>query len=195
MRTVPMPDPVGRPIEWGSSVCEESLMRLVSGQLRDLICRLPSCCHPSPRGRELVGATWCLVYRRCERLGVPAAPYLSRLQGEAVGVARRKWWHSEFVPLLPGLTAVQMSALRRLTIGTPTLLGYLPAWYRRTPSSPTRWSSWAWALMQCDPARDTLPDRTCVVGRVHAHLAQHRETPADLDVIDRSRAVLGMVGL
>ena len=55
-RTVPMPEPVGRPIEWGSAVCEESLMRLVSGQLADLTGRLPRWCHPSPAGRELVVA-------------------------------------------------------------------------------------------------------------------------------------------
>ena len=193
-RTVPMPEPVGRPIEWGSAVCEESLMRLVSGQLADLTGRLPRWCHPSPAGRELVVAAWCLVHLRCYRLGVPAEAYLSRVVERATETARKKWWPADIAPLLPGISGGQMSALRRLTIGTPSGLGYLPAWYRRAPSSPARSSSWAWALMQCDPARGPLPDRTCVVGRVQAHLAQQPDTLAELDVIGRSRAVLGIAG-
>ncbi|MCU4183858.1 hypothetical protein K6U06_05760 [Acidiferrimicrobium sp. IK] len=189
-----MRKPVGRPIEWGSAVCEESLMRLVSGQLADLTGRLPRRCHPSPGGRELVVAAWCLVHLRCCRLGVPAEAYLSRMAGQAVETARKKWWPADIAPLLPGMSSGQMSALRRLTIGTPSSLGYLPAWYRCAPSSLARVSSWAWALMQCDPARGPLPDRTCVVGWVRAHLACQPDTLADLDVIGRSRAVLGIAG-
>jgi hypothetical protein len=193
-RTVPMPEPVGRPIEWGSAVCEESLMLLVSGQLADLTGRLPRWCYPSPAGRELVVAAWCLVHLRCYRLGVPAEAYLSRMAGQAAETARKKWWPADIAPLLLGVTGGQMSALRRLTIGTRTGVGYLPAWYLRAPSSPARSSSWAWALMQCDPARGTVPDRTCVVGRVHGHLARHPDTLAEVDVIGRSRAVLGIAG-
>src|ERR1700757_1107341 len=102
-RTVAMPEPVGRPIEWGSAVCEESLMRLVSGQLAELTGRLPRWCHPSPVGRELVVAAWCLVHLRCYRLGVPAEAYLSRMVGRATETARKKWWLADIAPLLPGI--------------------------------------------------------------------------------------------
>lgn len=186
--------PMRRPIEWGSAVCEESLMRLVSGQLSDLTDRLPRWCYPSPAGRELVVAAWCLVHLRCYRLGVPAETYLSRVVGRATETARKKWWPADVAPLLPGISSGRMSALRRLTIGTPSGLGYLPAWYRRAPASPARLSSWAWALVQCDPERGPLPDRTCVVGRVRAHSARQPDTLADLDLIGRSRAVLGIAG-
>lgn len=84
-------------------------------------------------------------------------PYTERLVGDAVEEARKGWW-GRIVPA--GRHPRQTIAARKLTIGTPDRLGYLP--WRARGQSPRQAMqadrdfvsyvvSWGCAIYRCDP--------------------------------------------
>jgi hypothetical protein len=154
----------------------------------------------TPEARRYLGSVWRPVLTYLDDLPLP---YIRHLVGDAVEEARKGWW-GQVAPA--GRYPRQTIAARKLTIGTPDRLGYLP--WRARGQSPRQAMqqdrlfvsyvvSWGCAIYRCDPthaaagAGRRFDNRnTHIRSQVLRRLATFGDQLSDDDLVAAARGAL-----
>jgi hypothetical protein len=154
----------------------------------------------TPEARRYLRSVWIplLAY-----LDDRPLPYIRHLVGDAVEEARKGWW-GQVAP--PGRHPRQTIAARKLTIGTPDRLGYLP-WRARGQSPHQAMQqdrmfvsyvvSWGCAIYRCDPTHAAAGEgrrfdnrNNNIRSQVLRRLARFGDQLSDDDLVAAAREAL-----